>query len=388
MRSASFALAVLVFVVLTPAAGTVARDNRLPSKLDDAEFWRLVTTLSEPGGSFPSNNFVSNETEYQTVIPRLQATFGTGGVYLGVGPDQNFSYITALQPKIAFILDIRRQNLLQHLLYKALIERSPTRVEFLSRLFSRPRPPGIGDEASAADLLGAFAAVSPSYELFAANANDVRTLLVEKHGFTLSDADVRTIEFVHRAFYEAGPDLTYAGARLNIIGERVRSLTMYPTYGELATETDDKGVAHGYLTSARRYRTLRDLEMKNLIVPVVGDFAGPTALRAIGTYLKDHRATVSAIYTSNVEQYLFQNGVWGGYYDSVATLPIDARTSFIRSFFANQGVRFVFDIDRTQPFAQPGVVQSVSLLCPVSELLDAYRTGRIRSYADVIGMSR
>jgi hypothetical protein len=388
MRSATFALAVLVFVVFTPAAGTVARDSRLPSKLGDAEFWRLVTTLSEPGGSFPSNNFVSNETEYQTVIPRLQATFGTGGVYLGVGPDQNFSYITALQPKITFILDIRRQNLLQHLLYKALIERSPTRVEFLSRLFSRPRPPGLGDDATAADLLEAFAAVPPSYELFAATVNDVRTLLVDKHGFTLSDADLRTIEFVHRAFYDGGPDLTYAGPRLTIAGDRVRSLTMYPTYGELATETDDKGVAQGYLSSARRYRTLRDLQMKNLIVPVVGDFAGPTALRAIGTYLKDHRATVSAIYTSNVEQYLFQNGVWGSYYDNVAMLPIDARTSFIRSFFANQGVRFIFDVDRSLPALQPGVVQSVSLLCPVSELLDAYRSGRIRGYGDVIALSK
>ena len=53
-----------------------------------------------------------------------------GGVYLGVGPDQNFTYILALQPKIAFIIDIRRQNMLQHLMYKALIEISKDRADF------------------------------------------------------------------------------------------------------------------------------------------------------------------------------------------------------------------------------------------------------------------
>ena len=47
-----------------------------------------------------------------------------GGVYVGVGPNQNFTYIAAIRPELAFIVDIRRQNLLEHLLFKVLTEKS------------------------------------------------------------------------------------------------------------------------------------------------------------------------------------------------------------------------------------------------------------------------
>src|ERR1700741_5421579 len=123
---------------VTPRAITAAAE--LPSQLSDEEFWKLVTDLSETGGYFRSDNFVSNETTFQFVIPELKNTIKPGGVYMGVGPDQNFTYIANLEPKISFILDIRRQNMLQHLMYKALIETSANRAEFVSRLFSRPRP--------------------------------------------------------------------------------------------------------------------------------------------------------------------------------------------------------------------------------------------------------
>jgi hypothetical protein len=84
----------------------------LPSHLTDQEFWSMITTFSEPGGYFQSDNFLSNETGYQSVIPALLKTLNPGGVYIGVGPEQNFAYILALQPKIAFIIDIRQQNML------------------------------------------------------------------------------------------------------------------------------------------------------------------------------------------------------------------------------------------------------------------------------------
>src|SRR4051794_16509119 len=95
----------------TPSAG-------IPAKLTDAAFWKLVTDFSENNGFFQSDNFVSNETTFQWVIPALLKSTRAGGAYLGVGPDQNFPYIIALKPKIVFIFDIRRQNLLAHLMYK------------------------------------------------------------------------------------------------------------------------------------------------------------------------------------------------------------------------------------------------------------------------------
>src|SRR6185503_9305995 len=136
--------------------------------LTDHEFWSLFTTLSEEGGSFPSENFVSNEKTYQYVIPALQRTLTPHGVYLGVGPEQNFTYIVNLEPRLAVIFDIRRQNAMLHLMYKALFELSPSRVEFVSRLFSRPLPRFLAATATPTEIFGALSATVMSDSAFEA----------------------------------------------------------------------------------------------------------------------------------------------------------------------------------------------------------------------------
>src|SRR5437764_9838575 len=132
----------------------------LPAQLSDEAFWNMVNEFSEPGGYFRSDNFVSNETTFQYVIKDLKKT-RAGGVYLGVGPDQNFTYIVAMQPKMAIIFDIRRQNVIQHLIYKALLEMSSDRADFVSRLFSRKRPAGLDAKSTAEDLFTAYDNVEP-----------------------------------------------------------------------------------------------------------------------------------------------------------------------------------------------------------------------------------
>jgi len=72
------------------------------------------------------------------------------------------------------------------------------------------------------------------------------------------------------------------------------------------TQTDLQGRPHSYLASEENFQVLRDYETKNLIVPLVGDFAGDKALRSVGRFLRQHGATVGAFYTSNVESYLFK----------------------------------------------------------------------------------
>src|ERR1700688_1316677 len=111
---------------LSLAPGFLAAED-LPKQLTDEAFWNLVTQFSESGGYFRSDNFVSNEMTFQYVIKDLKKA-KPGGVYLGVGPDQNFTYIVAMQPRMAIIFDIRRQNVMQHLMYKALIEMSSDRA--------------------------------------------------------------------------------------------------------------------------------------------------------------------------------------------------------------------------------------------------------------------
>jgi hypothetical protein len=342
-----------------------APSHTIPHRLPDAEFWGLVSEMSEQNGHFPSDNLVSNELTYQWVIPALQRRWTGGRAYLGVGPDQNFTYIAALEPSIAFIVDIRRDNLRLQLLYKALIEISPTRAVFLSRLFSRAAPPSVRVDESAGVLLDAFLEVAPSQALFLETMAVVRAHLMVQHGFALTEEDLAGLEYVLSAFLYAGPSLAYANSG---------RMTRYPSYQDLMAATDEAGVSRSYLASEDLYARLRSLQLRNLIVPVVGDFSGPKALRLVGEYLHAHRAVVGTIYTSNVEQYLFQYGTWKAYYDNVATLLLDEQSTFVRS---------CFNACMTVPGSR-----SVQLLDPVAALLRDLAAGRVLSYYDVLAHSR
>src|SRR5262245_13677113 len=151
----------LFFAGCSPVQNVKAAADTLPDRYSDAEFWRMVTDFSEPGGSFPYENFVSNEMRYQSVIPEVKRQIRPGDVYLGVAPEQNFSYIAAIQPKVAFIFDIRRQNLVELLMYKALFEISRDRAEFVSRLFSRKCSAAVGPSTPVAALFQTCAASKP-----------------------------------------------------------------------------------------------------------------------------------------------------------------------------------------------------------------------------------
>lgn len=299
----------------------------LPARIDDAAFWALSARLSEPNGSFRSDNILSNERRLQHVIPDLTRTAGRGRVYLGVGPEQNFTYIAAIEPKLALIVDIRRGNLHLHLLYKALFELSADRVEFVSRLFSKKRPAGLGVTSTAAEIFNAYATVDTSEALYERYWKAVQDHLTKTHGFPLSPDDIAGIEYVYSQFYWHGPAIQYwsTGGRG---GGGWRSQV---TYAELMTATDADGHPRSFLASEDRFTFLKALQMKNLVVPVVGDFAGPKAVRAVGRYLKDHGATVSAFYLSNVEQYLERAGTWPAFCANAAALPVDETSTFIRS---------------------------------------------------------
>ena len=379
----------------TPPARAIAE---VPASLTDQAFWQLVTGASEAGGTFSSNNWVSNELVFQTVLPDLVTRVARGGVYLGVGPDQNFTYIVGLRPSIAFIVDIRRQNMLQHLLFKAVIELSPTRVEFASRMFSRPRPSGIDVNATPDAILSAVAQQEPDERLYRQTLTQALDLLKRKRGFGLTPDDERTIEYVLQTFFEFGPDLTYSpipmrGASFGAL--RLAASSPYPSFADLMNETDGRGVNRAYLASEASYKVLREMQQKNLIVPLVGDFGGDKALRAVGKWVRDHNATVTTFYTSNVEQY---------------SLPEQrlARVLRQRRDAAAGPIEHVHPIvfsrpvpGRAMPDRQGGVrpppelsaaanampLPSATLLCSIQELLAAVKAGRIENYFDVIDLS-
>lgn len=401
-----------------------AQQRRLPESLTDREFWQFFTSMSEESGTFPSENFVSNEKAYQYVIPTLQRTLTPNGVYLGVGPEQNFTYLVNLKPRMAVIFDIRRQNALTHLMYKALFELSVSRPEFVSRLFSRPLPPSVGGSATPAEIFAAASAAPASDSAFTATWTAIVDRLTITHRFALSDADLQSMRHVFQAFSEAGPAISYAYH----LGAPPSPTPWLVTYAELQSLTNADGVNMAFLATEENYRWIRALEDRNMVVPVVGDFAGPKAIRGVGEYLKRHGAVVTAFYVSNVEQYLFSGlGSDRRFYRNVETLPIDSTSTFIRSlpggtsppvlpagFFlpnmANASIRIVDSsgvkvvtatwIDssgrvvnnRTVVASPAPTLLSTSAflsgIVPIRSILDAFAAGQLTTYAQVNALTK
>jgi hypothetical protein len=377
--------AAVVFLVLVVSPGVVplARGQRgpaaapIPASLTDREFWKLSTDLSEPPGYFRSENLVSNEHTFQYVIPALEKAAKPGGVYLGVAPDQNFTYIVALRPRIAFIVDIRRGNLLEHLMYKAILELSTDRADFVSRLFSKKRPAGLGPTTPVVALFSAYASVATSEDLYRQNVHAIEDQLVKRHGFTLSTADLQQIEGIYFSFFWEGPNLQYSMAPAGMGGRGIGGVS-FPSYEDLMMQRDLTGAHRSYLATEENFRFLKRFEERNLLVPVMGNFAGPKALRAVGRYVRDHGATVGAFYVSNVEQYLFQDGLFDAFASNVATLPLDASSTFIRSVASRYG------------YAGTHLWQDgrATALDPIRPFVRDFLAGKIQSYWDVNARSR
>src|SRR5262245_3713934 len=209
---------------VTNPFGTAAA---LPQELSEQTFLKMIEEFSEPGGYFMYENYLSNERSYQDAIPSLVKATKPGAVYLGVGPEQNFTYIAAIRPTMAFIIDIRRQNMLEHLMYKALFAMAANRAEFVSMLFSR-KPSVIPDaNATVDELFRVYEGAKPDQEFFENNLKRIKERL------RLRSEDERTVEAVYRVFFAIGPDLSYS------------STDSYapagPSYSSLMTLTDANG---------------------------------------------------------------------------------------------------------------------------------------------------
>lgn len=355
-------LAAFLAATLAVAAARAPGAAAVEPSLTDLEFRTLIASVSERGGTFVTDNIISNEIALQDVLPALERTHR--GAYVGVGPEQNLTYITALQPSIAFVVDLQRGNQLLHLMYKAIVERSTDRADFLSRLFARPRPAGVGQDAAAVTLLEAYAPVPVSQSIAAAELRAVLDRLTRVHGMTLDRKDRETIARAYRSLYEGGPNLR------GDFGRAASLPSWIPSFAEMLSQTAPDGRNHGFLGSEANFQTLKAYESRNLIVPVVGDFAGDKALRGVGAYLRRRGMTVGTFYASNVEEYLFRTDAWKRFFRNLQSLPLDEHATLIRTYFTH------------------GIEGMRELVDPMGPLLDAFGRGEITTYDDVITRSR
>ena len=362
MKPAVRVASIAIVWVWLAAAGFPAATAQRPTA-----FASRIAALSEPAGYFDTDNLISNESSYLQVLPALRRGNVRGGAYIGVGPDQNFTYIADIRPEIAFIIDVRRDNLLLHLLLKALFGLSRTRAEYVALLFGRPVPPNVeawGD-ASVSRLAQYIDHTTADAGRYGALRTRVDTA-IRKFGVPLSGADLATIDRFHRRFVDAG-----LGLQFNSAGRPPRS--HYPTYGEMLLDTDPDGRAGNYLASEDAFQFVKALQARDLIVPVVGDLSGASALAAIGRLLTERRQRLSAFYASNVEYYLFRNGSYPQFVRNLRAIPHTSEAVVIRSIFNVYG----------GSGARPGD-SSASVVQRLDDLLKGVADRRIQTYGDLV----
>ncbi|MFN8581723.1 MAG: hypothetical protein U0163_12195 [Gemmatimonadaceae bacterium] len=373
MRTLSLGRAALpaTVVALAVLGGTSAAQSGLAERRTTSAFATSIAKLSEPAGYFDTDNLISNETSYLDVLPIIHEVGVTGGAYIGVGPDQNYSYLAAIRPHVAYILDIRRDNLLQHLMFKALFARSRNRMEYLCRWLGRVPPPDLAawDNRSITSIVE-WIDSQPANADYAKAEQDAIVANARETGVPLSAQDVATIRRFHSAFVKDGLALQFTSFNR---GPR----PYYPTLERLLLAKDPDGRQASYLGAESDWRFVKSLHAADRIIPVVGNFAGPTSLRAIGNELRRTGEKVSAIYTSNVEQYIWRDGSFPRFAENVTGLPLDRKGVIIRSYFgAGSG-------GQPHPRAR-GEFYSTQLLQLLSDFADRQRKGGWTSYWQLV----
>lgn len=346
-------------VALTLALSALACSEREEPR---QRFRDLVEEHSEDGGYFDTDNLISNETAYVQVVAGLEPV---GGVYVGVGPEQNFHYIGRLRPAWAFIVDVRRDNLLHQLLLNALLARGETPYRYLCELFSRrcePEPEGAGFE----EIVDSVEGAPRDEELFAANLEAVFEHIDRKLEFPLEARDRKVIEFIYRSFFEG-----QLGLRFKSHGRP--PMAHHPSYRSLLLARAPDGSFAHFLSRPGDYEFVRSLAGRGRLVPVVGDFAGPHALKAVGEFARAQGETVSAFYVSNVEFYLMRSGSFASYVENVRSLPISETSRLIRAYFS---------YGYPHPAALPGH-RSTLVRQKISRFLELYDEGAYGDYWDV-----
>ncbi len=355
------AAGVALLLVIAPA--TAGAPQALAPAATQPSLADLIASLSESGGYFDTDNLISNERSYLHVVPALRVLAGqagNNGVYLGVGPDQNFSYIAHLRPTLAVVIDIRRDNLLLHLLFKAMFSEAATRADYLSLLTGRSQRPAPRD-ASIESLVRLVEEAKPLARTEVARVQARLAEVIDGFDVPLSDKDHATIARFHRRFVDAGLSL-----RFNTTGRPPQH--DYPTYRDLLLEVDRNAVPRSFLASEEDFQFVKSMHARDRIVPIVGDLAGRRALANVGRYLDASGLRVSAFYTSNVEFYLFRDGSAQAFMANLARLPRQSGSIIVRSVFTGDGAR-----------VSPGY-NSASVTQPIQDLLDGFQQGRFRQY--------
>jgi hypothetical protein len=307
------------------APKAVPAGDALPGKPPSQPIHELVAQLSERDRYYFSDNYVSNETSQLQVAPLLQA-LPAGGAYLGVGPEQNFSYIALVRPEVAFIVDIRRRNMLLHLLYKAIFEEATTRSHFLTLLVGRPfqKESDPGAQAGVAQVIQHAEKLPRDRELWRASHARLVERITAGYRVALEVSDKVALREAHQAFFDDQLDIQFE--------LHMKTRPRYPKLRDQLAMRAPDGQELGFMASEKAFRFVQRMQAEHRIIPLVGDFAGNRALPGVAEYLRKNSIRLGVFYVSNVEEFLFEDKLWPKWVDNVGALPADEQSIFVRAW--------------------------------------------------------
>lgn len=332
-------------VPLSTSAGLLFPDR-------DARFDTIVRALSEPATGPGADNLMTNEDSFTRICGEIDRRVRPDEVYLGVGPDQNFTYIAHARPSLAFIVDYRRRNVLLHLFHQALFALSKDRTAYLTRLTARRPARSLNAKSTGKEIVAAFDKVPMDRGLLDATRTEIARFL-------------KPLNLVEEAEWA---ELATIGAKLAGSGMNARflALPMYPALGRLI-ETG----AH-MLADESLYQSVRERQLAERIIPIVGDLAGQKAMHALASWLRAKRLRVGMIYLSDVEFFLLRNGTFDRLIANLDRIPWTGGAMLARS--------------TSRELAHPERVAGdtgTTILRPVERFLRDAKGGRFRTVDDL-----
>ncbi len=211
---------------------------------------------------------ITNEDRHDLYIPAIR---DLGGVYLGVGSNQNYEMIGWAKPTFAVLIDFDQMVVDIHKLYKVAFEHAESPDQFI--------------------------------EFWSSGQSD------------------RLRQFVRAAFPDDRQFLAVMKAR-RYAGQRI-----YKKLQRTQRRHKRQKLA-SYLTDAGQYGDVRRQVQTGHVIAIRGDFTGTKTMRALGDLLKKHRQTVRVFYISNCEQYFKYDS---NFRHNINSLPVDTASLILRT---------------------------------------------------------
>lgn len=254
-----------------------------------------------PPSNYTLDCFVTNESAYNEVLARCRPAGGTTGAYLGVGPDQNFTYIGAYRPRLAIVVDARMDNLIEHLMFKVIFERAEDPLQYLALLFGRSGSRSAGrpvPDGSPEALVEEFERLPSSNRTYGANRAWLRAELGRR--WPLTDEHHRRVDHLYAEFHRRQLDIT------NVDAATRANLNEIPCLRDIILARNSRGVNLHFLTDRERYRYVRRLQRADRVIPMLGNLTSTPSIDRVDAILRQAGERLATLYLSNVEEHVLR----------------------------------------------------------------------------------